>query len=652
MSATVSSADLDSALAEAHLPALLAALVHLTGDTALLAPEHRAFYDPQNPLAEPKDGGYPDAVRGDIRARAKSAIAAHLAGAPLPPPPSTETIRTLMDFVAGADIPAHYAPFLMDELGLGGVDTKTPHWEAPDLKRAAAGLEVIVVGAGMSGLLTAIRLKQAGVPFTIIDKNADVGGTWFENTYPGCRVDNPNHMYSYSFEPNHDFPQYFSTQPVLLDYFRRVAEKYDLRRHIRFGTTVEEATFDERANRWRVRVRAADGAESVLESKALVVAVGQLNRPRYPDIKGLETFDGPSFHSARWRNDVDLKGKRIGVIGTGASAYQFVPKIAPEAEHLTIFQRTPPWASPAPHYHHDVPEGKKWLLEHVPFYGKWYRFYLFWTLTDGVYEAVRADPGWNGHPETVGAANAELRAMLAEAMRMQAPDQPDLLAKVIPSYPFGGKRPLVDNGVWIEALKRDNVDLITTPIEKITPSGVTTSDGHEHRFDVLIYGTGFHASRFLWPMKIVGRDGVELHEAWAGDARAYLGMTIPGFPNLFVLYGPNTNIVVNGSIIFFSECSVRYIVGCLKLMAERGLSTLEVRRDVHDAFNVKVDEANAQMAWGSPHVSSWYKNAFGRVSQNWPFPLVDYWNATVAPDPGDFLLDGKVGAKATQPAPA
>ncbi|HEY2480837.1 MAG TPA: NAD(P)/FAD-dependent oxidoreductase [Caulobacteraceae bacterium] len=640
---TVDEATLDAALAEAHLPALLMSLIHLTGDATLLTPERRPTYVF---MADNKLGGYSQEVQDHLRARAKAAIKAYLEGAPMPPPPSPATVRRMLDWIAGADIPDHYVPFLSDELALDGRTTKIPDWSSPKLHEAASRMKVVVVGAGMSGILTGIRLKQAGIAFTIIEKNADVGGTWLENVYPGCRVDNPNHMYSYSFEPSHDFPQFYSTQPVLLDYFRRVADKYELRRHIRFETEVKEAVFDERAAMWRVTVGTRDGGRETLEANALVTAVGQLNRPRMPDIEGVDSFAGPSFHSARWRSDVDLSGKCVAVIGAGASAYQFVPEIAPKVSHLEVFQRTPPWPVPVPTYHYDVPEGKKWLLEHVPFYDKWYRFFLFWMLTDGLYAMVQADPDWKGDEGAVSAANAELRALLEQALRAQAPDHPDLLDKVIPAYPMGGKRALLDNGVWMAALRRDNVDLVTAPIARITPKGVLTKDGVEHTADVVIFGTGFQASRFLWPMRIVGHGGVDLNTVWRGDARAYLGMTTPGFPNLFMIYGPNTNIVVNGSIVFFSECSVRYIVGALKLMAERDADTLEVKREVHDAFNAKVDKANALMAWGAPQVTSWYKNSTGRVSQNWPFPLVDYWNATVAPNPDDFILKSWVKAEA------
>jgi len=635
--------DLDEALAAAHLPSLAAALVHLTGDAGLVGRDRWPVYDF---YSDSKIGGYSLARQAELREAARAAIQAHLAGTPLPPQPSFETVRKMMDFVAGAEIPEHYAPFLMEELQMSGVDPKRPDWSSQKLKAAASKLPVVVIGAGMSGLLAGIRLQQAGIPFTIVEKNADVGGTWFENSYPDCRVDNPSHLYSYSFEPNHEWPNHFSPQPVLLAYFKNVAKKHGLRAHIRFETQVEEAAFDEANSVWRVRVRDKDGKTETLTAKAVISAVGQLNQPRLPDIPGRDDFKGPAFHSARWRHDVDLKGKRVAVVGAGASAFQFVPEVAKVAAQLTVFQRTPPWLAPTPDYHEPTSAAEKWLIEHMPFYGKWYRFWLFWMLTDGVYEAVKSDPSWDGGPGAVSAANDMMRQMLSAAIGMQTQDRPELLAQLIPEYPIGGKRMLRDDGLWIAALKRPNVELVTSPITQITADGIVTKDGAAREFDVIIYGTGFTASQFLKTYKIKGRGGRELHEVWAGDARAYLGMTTPGFPNFFMIYGPNTNIVVNGSIIFFSECSVHYILGCLKLMAEHGAETLEVRQDIHDAFNIKVDAANAGMAWGAPQVTSWYKNELGRVSQNWPFPLVDYWSATLAPNPADFLI----GTKVTEPA--
>lgn len=615
---------IETALTEAHIPSLICALVHLTGDASLLA-ENRPTYD----FFGDGQGNLPPALQDAVRQRAAAAIGAHLAGTPLPPAPDAATVRQMMDFIAGADIPKHYVPFLMEEVGIESADPKRPEL-APVKKRVA------IIGAGMSGLLAAIRLRQAGHEVVIIEKNTDVGGTWLENTYPGCRVDNPSHLYSYSFEANHHWPAHYSTQPTLLAYFRDIADKYDLRPLIRFGTTVGRAEWHEGASLWRLTLSGQNAGN--IEVDALVSAVGQLNQPRLPDIQGVGTFKGPAFHSARWRHDVDLKGKRVAVIGTGASAYQFVPEIAPEVANLTVFQRTPPWGGPTPNYHDPVTDNVQWLLENVPFYEKWYRFWLFWMMTDGILPFVKADEGWNGPAGTIGAMNLELRNALVQQIGLQCEGRPDLFSAVIPNYPIGGKRSLRDNGVWIAALRRDNVHLEKTPIARITETGIETADGTQHEYDVIVYGTGFKASDFLSTFKVVGRGGMELHERWQGDARAYLGMTVPGFPNFFMLYGPNTNIVVNGSIIFFSECSVRYVVRALAMLGEEGATTLDVREDVHDVFNTRVDAGNERMAWGQPGVSSWYKNATGRVSQNWPFALVDYWAATLKPDPSDFEL--------------
>lgn len=617
----------EAALVSTHLPTLAVCVAQAAGEDSLLEGE-RPTYD----FFGDGMGDFSEAFQARIRAEADRVLWPILTGAAAPaPPPDAARVRRMMDWIAGADIPDHYVPFLMEELAIDGVDRRAP---API--REGRRLRALVIGAGMSGLLAAHRLLQAGVEVTVIEANPDVGGTWLVNRYPGVRVDTPNHLYSYSFEPNHDWPEFYSQGDVLLDYFRRFADRHRLRERIRFETRVEEARWDGEAGLWRVTAVGAHAGSH--EAEMLVSAVGQLNEPRLPEIPGLESFAGPAFHSARWDHGVELAGRRVAVIGTGASAFQFVPIIAGEVAHLDVYQRTPPWLGPTDNYHDPVPEAFQWAVQHVPHYDKWYRFWLFWMLTDGVLPAVRAQEGWNGPEGTIGPENAELRQALVEKILAQLGDRPELAEHVIPRYVLGGKRSLRDNGVWIAALKRPNVELVTAPIMRVEPDALVTADGERRPADVLIFGTGFHASDFLRSFRVFGEGGVELHERWGGDARAYLGTSVPGFPNFFMIYGPNTNIVVNGSIIFFSECTVRYIVEAARLLAETGAKAMDVRAEVHDSFNARVDAENAKMAWGQPGVSSWYKNAFGRVSQNWPFALVDYWAATRAPRREDYRL--------------
>ena len=630
------------ALEDAFLPALLPALAQVTGDMSLLDDGLRpGMMAP----GVPQGGMTPDQVE-----RAKGLLFEALRAlrdgrvAPQPTHPVEDDLRRIMQWMTGAPVAEDYVPLLLEELAEDR-DGRAPTWR----KDPAIAFSVAIVGAGMSGILAAIRLKQAGVPFIIIEKNADVGGTWFENTYPGARVDVSNMFYSYSFAQKADWPNYFSPQGVLLDYFRSCAEEYGLREHIRFNTEVVSATFDEGRCSWLLRLRPTDGrrtpngGEETLETQALISAAGQLNRPKMPDLRGMDRFAGPSFHSARWDHSVDLKGKRVAVIGTGASAAQFVPSIAPEVGELTVFQRTPPWFVPVPTYHDRVPEGLSWLLTHVPNYAHWYRFWLFWFSTDGLLPAATVDKSWPHQERSVSEANEGLRMLLAMYLQGQFADRPDLLEKVMPSYPPSSKRMVLDNGIWAATLKRENVRLVTEGIKEITATGVVTApasggtpNGIEHAADVIIYGTGFQASRFLTPMTVTGRGGADINAQWAGDASAYLGITVPNFPNFFMLYGPNTNIVVNGSIIFFSECEVQYIMGCLRLLLEGGHRALDCRRDVHDAYVSRINSANMERTWGVSTVNSWYKNEKGHVTQNWPFNLLEYWRLTREPVAGDY----------------
>ena len=631
---TASDDEIRRALDDAELPPLLPALAYITGDLNVLRPHLR----PDPLLLALPQAGLSAEQQAEIRAIALAALIQFRDGGSLPAPlPSDAELLQIMEFAVGGGEMADYLGLLEEELAFRGEDRRGPGWRIAEVA-PGVGFEVLIVGAGMSGLLAAHRLDQAGVPFVIVEKNPDVGGTWWENTYPGCRVDNPNHNYSYSFAQRHDWPYHYSTQAVLLEYFRRCAAAFGVRDRIRFETEVVSAAWSDADARWAVTVRASDGTTSVIEANAVISAVGQLNRPSYPDIPGVGSFEGPAFHSARWDHSVDLAGKRVAVIGTGASAIQFIPEVAPQVAHLDVFQRTPPWLGPTPDYHDEVAPGLKWLYTHVPSYSELNRFYIFWRMGDGVLPGVRVDPAYEPKGEAVSELNALGRLLLVDYLNTEFGDRPDLLAQVVPHYPPGAKRGLRDNGIWARTLKRDNVALITEPIAAITPKGVRTADGVEHEVDVLIYGTGFTASKFLTPMTVTGRDGVDLHTEWGGDARAYLGITVPGFPNLFCLYGPNTNIVINGSIVYFSECGVRYILGCIKLVLEARAGALEVRREVHDEFNEAVDAENRMYAWGWSDVNSWYKNEHGRVAQNWPFTLLDYWKRTLQPDPGEYTL--------------
>lgn len=630
---TATNEEIAEALKEGNTIALMMAIVHLTGSLDVIRgdikPDPLAMLDPQLGITEES--------QAIIQQKALDALIDYRdRGETLPPPPSEADILEMVRFLTGREaLPADYVPLLMQELSLHGEDAFHHEPVAPAAPEKKADFHTIIIGSGMSGILAAIKLKEEGLPFVVIEKNETVGGTWFENDYPGCRVDNPNHVYSYSFAQK-DWPQHHSDRKTLWDYFEECADKFDVRKSVRFNTEVQTCRYDEARKLWVVTVKNADGSEEVLEANAVISAVGQLSRRKLPDIKGLGSFNGPAFHTAEWEHEHDLKGKRVGVIGTGASVFQFVPHVAKEAADIRIFQRTPPWTFPSPVYHAYIEPGEHWLLNNFPFYVKWFRFALFWSSSEGILDGVRVDPSWNDVSLATSEMNQIMRDTLTDYIKETVGNDEELIAKIIPQYPFGGKRGLIDDGTWLRTLTEPHVHIDTDPIVEIVPEGIKTKSGAIHEFDVLIYGTGFKADKFLWPMDFYGEGGLSLRDEWDGDPRAYLGITIPKFPNLFLMYGPNTNIVVNGSIIFFSECEMRYILGCLKLLVEGGAEAMAPKQDIHDAFNVKIDEGNKLMAWGTPGVDSWYKNDKGRVTQNWPGTLLEYWTRTQKPDPADY----------------
>ena len=641
----MASCEIERLVCASDLPSLLAALAHATGNLDLVPAD--LWLDPDRAL-EPT-AGWDESQLARARALAVSGVQQVLSGSGEAAEPVDGRVPGLIDWLTGANLDDGYRRMLAEELAVtGDLRVPEPITDGAWPPGGAVDHPVAVIGAGMSGILAAHRLKQAGIDCVVLDKNDDVGGTWLENTYPGCRVDVFNHVYSYSGEQRPDWPEYHSSQPVLLDYFRDCARRWGIGDLIRFGCRVESLTWDDQARRWNLRLRTAtgdragDGAGAATETisvSAVVSAVGQLNRPLMPDIDGMDDFAGPQFHSSAWRHDIDWSGRRVAVIGTGASALQFIPHLAEVADHVTVFQRTPPWLIPRPVYHEPLAEGLLRLFELVPGYAHWFRLRLFWCTHEGTVGALRRDPAWDGPLEqAVSARNDEARRLLTLYLESQFGDRPDLLAKVMPRYPVGAKRVVLDNGIWASTLKRPNVELVSYGIDRIEPGGVRGSDGRLHTADLIVYGTGFRASEFLTPMRVTGRQGADLHRTWSGDARAYNGMCVPGFPNLFFLYGPNTNIVVNGSIIYFAECAAHYVVECLRLLADRGASAMDCQPDAYEHYAALMDEHNSQMAWGISPVNSWYKSPSGRVAQNWPLPLVDYWHQTRRPDPADFEL--------------
>ncbi|HEX4107281.1 MAG TPA: NAD(P)/FAD-dependent oxidoreductase [Solirubrobacteraceae bacterium] len=621
---------LQRALADADVPILLMVLVHLTGERRWVEPPYRPQRDTR--IFADESGGLPADVQDEVRAAALDVLAAierGEQGAELDEP----LLAEMMSACVGESVPPEYVAVLLEEMGLR---------EPPPMPRVDAREEefrVLIIGAGVSGICAAVRLQQAGIPFTVVEKNDEVGGTWYENRYPDAGVDTPNHFYSFSFTPHHDWGHYYSKQPEILAYLRRTAEAFDVPARVRLNTEVTQIRFDEATQRWHSTLRHADGSESRLTSNAVLSGVGALNRPKLPAIGGLDTFAGPSFHTSRWPSDVDVAGRRVAMIGTGASAVQAARTTAQRAAQLSIFQRSPQWITPNPIYRAPVGEGKRWLLKQVPFYAAWYRFTLFWRYADSLHPHIQVDPSWP-HPErAVSARNDKHREFLARFIHDELDGRPDLIAKALPDYPPYGKRMLLDND-WFKTLRRENVALVTDPVERVTAAGVQTADGVVHPADVLVLATGFHASRFLWPMEVLGRGGRSLHEDWAqDDPRAHLGITVPGYPNLFLLLGPQTGLGHGGSAIFHIEAQVRYAVHCLAQMVERGIGALEPDEQVTSAYVARVDAAHERMVFAHPGMNNWYKNRAGRVVALSPWRLVDYWAMTRRPDLEDFVVE-------------
>jgi cation diffusion facilitator CzcD-associated flavoprotein CzcO len=483
--------------------------------------------------------------------------------------------------------------------------------------------KVVIVGTGFSGLGQAIQLEKAGIrDYVILEKAAEVGGTWRDNSYPGCACDVQSHMYSFSYEQNPDWSRSFSPQPEIFDYLKGVADKYRLREKIRFGVELTGAHWDERERRWTATTK--DGREFV--AQFLVSGVGGLHVPQIPQLPGIDDFEGETWHSARWNHDYDLRGKRVAVVGTGASAVQFVPKIAPEVAELKLFQRTPPWIMPKPD--HPMPRWARTLFRRVPATQRVYRNALYWFLE------ARAI-GFNGHPAIMKAGELIAKRNIAKGITDRA-----LRKKVTPDYTMGCKRVLISNDYY-PALNRPNVDVVTHGVQAVKAHSVVDSAGVEHEVDAIVYGTGFKVTDALEYLDITGVDGRDLAKEWATEGmRTHKGITVSGYPNLFFLLGPNTALGHN-SVVFMIESQSRYVVDAIRLADSREAAALDVRPGVQDEFQREIQDKLVKGVWTQGGCRSWYLDAQGVNRTIWPGFTWRYWLQTRKVDPADYELSGR-----------
>lgn len=533
----------------------------------------------------------------------------------------------------GGEIDDRYIPMLLEQAGF--------HRSRPVLPRTVPipeTMNVAIIGAGIAGMTAALAAADAGIRYEIYEKNDDFGGTWLTTTYPGIGVDTPSTFYSLSRELNPDWSSYYPLGGEYQDYLLAVADKYKLRDRTRFNTHVEALWWDAEKQQWQIHAVAADGSRTIDYAAAVITAAGFLNRPRFPDITGREAFCGISIHSAKWDPALDLRGKRVAVIGAGCTAVQIVDAVVDDVERLTIFQRQPHWVAPRRRLSDDVPDYHRWLGRHLPLYSNWIRLKSFWGTGDNNYPVIVVDPEWSASHLSISPANDALLQLCLDYIDRTFGAGSALAKKVTPDFAPYGKRIIRDPGGYYAALTRPHVDVEADEPTAVTPNGIVTADGCEIPLDVIIYATGYHLD-FLSTVDIRGRDGRTLIDEWAGSPRSYRGGTVPGFPNLFITSHPNGSPGHGGGHNFGVEVAVHYIVECLQLLALRGARSLEPTREAYDEYVDQLDTVMESTVWRhTPTAHTYYRVPSGRVVVANPLKMIDWWQQHRAPIDEHFIL--------------
>ncbi len=546
---------------------------------------------------------------------------------------SQEEVRELIDVFDSTPATDSVARFAYEELAFDGYK-RSAAWQN-GRPAAADDFEVLIIGAGFSAIVCAIQLQGLGIRYRIIERHGDFGGTWIWNAYPDARVDITNFIYSFTFEPDYPWQHAFAPREELLKYIDHLVEKYGLRTHTTFNTKVTRAEWQEETARWQVDLEGADGTPETIQPNIVLSCAGLFSTAKLPDIEGIETFNGAMFHTTQWDQDYDYTGKRVAIIGTGSTGSQLLPRVAEKAEFVSVYQRTPNWVTPVGRYRAPIPEPRKWLLANLPGYANWNR-YTFVQASVRNQELQYLDEEWRAKGGKINEKNDNLREMLIGRIKHKMAAKPEYIEHLIPDFAPLSRRIVVDNGFY-DTLLRDNVELVSDPIDCITPAGIRSNDGIQRNFDLIVLAAGFEVERYLWPVTYVGREGRTIEELWSEDgARAYVTMTLPGFPNFFMMYGPNAGVRA-GSFHSAVEMLSRYICSAITQMIENGATSTELKREVYLDYNKRLDEGMTALLWEEEKGGkSYYLNQHGKSGVNMPWRMHEFYDLIYEADPSHY----------------
>lgn len=622
--------ELRANLCQADPGVLVAVLAQLTGDLSVIdtyAPKISYVADP------PEQAGVTDADTADSLVNALVEALGRPRCTDATSPVDRDFFAKLLPVALGSQVDDEQVDLLLEQ---GGFQRSQP--TLPRTVPIPETITIAIIGAGLAGISVALAAAAEGVAFEIFDRNDEVGGTWLTTTYPGIGVDTPSAYYSLSWEVNPDWSSYYPQGGEYQNYLVTLADKHKLRDHIRFGTEIEALWWDDERNQWQLHAVDAQGRRTISYASVVVAAAGYLNRPRWPDIKGRDTFAGTSIHSALWDSSLDLTGKKVAVIGAGCTAVQIVDACVDQVEHLTVFQRQPHWVAPRKRLTDEVPAFRRYLGRHLPYYAKWHRLKSYWGTADNNYPIILQDPDWNKDHLSISPANDVLLQMCLRYIEDTFGKDTELAKKVTPDFAPYGKRIIRDPGGYYAALTRDHVDVEASEPAEVNPKGIVTQDGRQIDLDVIVYATGYYLD-FLSTVDIRGRGGKKLADEWGDNPRAYRGGTVPGFPNLFIMSAPNYSPGHGAGANFSMEVLAHYIIECLQLMALRRATTIEVTQQAYEDYVAAIDEAMLGTVWcHTPNAHTYYRSGSGRVVVATPYRLVDVWHQHRAPSEQDFTL--------------